>query len=217
MKRNIVYIILLAFLFGCGPYIYFKTPQPENKRNLEKIPSKIIGEYMSVADSSIITIDFNKIVKKKFENTIMTLVEFKQETGDSIHNDTSFTFSDNWHIQLKIRNDSVFINSSMEETLFEISEDQILRKYRRYYFLNYRDTNNLWKIELIKLTKDTLEYGNILTKEDIERIKSFTTVEEITDSIESSKSTKYYLNPARKDLKKILNYRSKGEKYVKFQ
>lgn len=215
MKRNIVYIILLSFLFGCGPYIYFKTPQPEKKRNLEKIPSKITGKYMSVADSSIITIDLNTIVKKKFENTIMTLVEFKQETGDSLQNDTSFTFSDNWHIQLKIRNDSVFINSSKEEILFEISENQILRRYRKYYFLNYRDTNNLWKVELIKLAKDTLEYGNILTKEDVERIKGFTTVEEITDSINSNKSTKYYLNPAQKDLKKILKYRSKGEKYVK--
>jgi len=215
MKRNIVFVILLTFLFGCGPYIYFKTPQPKKKRNLEKIPLKITGKYMSVADSSIITIDLNTIVKKKFENTIMTLVEFKQETGDSLQNDTSFTFSDNWHIQLKIRNDSVFINSSKEEILFEISENQILRRYRKYYFLNYRDTNNLWKVELIKLAKDTLEYGNILTKEDVERIKGFTTVEEITDSINSNKSTKYYLNPAQKDLKKILKYRSKGEKYVK--
>lgn len=215
MKRKIISVIVLLFLFGCGPYIYFKSPQPEKKKNLEKFPAKIIGQYISASDSSVLIIGFDKIKKIKTESTSMSHAEFMLETGDTIIKDTSFVFTDNWLINVKFHDDSVFINSSREEEIFKVSENQLLRKFKKYYFLNYKDTNDLWKIEILKLTKDTLEFGNILTKEDLEQIKGITSVEEYTDSTDSGKSTKYYLSPARKELKKILMYRTRGEKFVR--
>ena len=207
MNRKTFVFLVLVFLIGCGPYIYFKSPQPKNKKNIESIPKNLFGTYMSIVDSSLLIIDSETIVKKRFENMYMSVESYKEETGDTIIKDTSFVFTDNWLINMSVMGDSVLINSSREEVLFKISENQLLRKYKGYYFLNFKDTNDLWKVELIKRTKDTLEFGNILTKEDIEKIKGITPVESYTDSTESGKSTKYYLNPARKDLKKILKGR----------
>jgi len=215
MNRRTLILLALVFLIGCGPYIYFKSPQPERKSNLSSFPKNLYGAYLSLADSSILIIDAKKIVKKRFENMMMSFEEYSKETGDTIFKDTTFLFTDNWLINMKVVGDSIFVNSSREEDIFTISNDQLLRKYKGYYFLNYKDSNDLWKVELLKLTKDTLEYGNILIKEDLEKIKGFTSVESYIDTTESGKSTKYYLNPAQREVKKILKNRTKGEKFLK--
>jgi hypothetical protein len=215
MNRKTFVFILLIFLIGCGPYIYFKSPQPDRKKNLASFPKSLIGTYISLNDSSLLIIDAKKIVKKRFENMFMSIESFKEETGDTIMKDTSFIFTDNWLIKMKVVGDSVYVNSSREEDLFTISDDQLLRKFKGYYFLNFKDTNDLWRVELIKITKDTLEFGSILTKEDIERIKGITSVESKTDTSNSGKSTIYYLDPSRREIKKILKKRTSGEKFIK--
>ena len=215
MNRRTFAILFLIFLMGCGPYIYFKSPQPDRKKNLSSFPANITGAYISDSDSSLLVIEPTIISKKRFEKMYMSMESYKEETGDTIVKDTSFIFTDNWLIEMTVMGDSVYVNSSREEDVFVISENQLLRKYRGYYFLNYKDSNDLWRVELIKLTKDTLEFGDILTKEDIERIKGITSVESYIDSTDSGKSTKYYLNPSPREIRKILKCRSKGEKFVK--
>lgn len=216
MNRNAIILLILLLLIGCGPYIYFKSPQPKGNSNLSSFPKSLNGTYLSLLDSSILIIESQKIVKKRFENMIMSFEDYSKETGDTIFNDTTFLFTDNWLIQMKVVGDSIAVNSSRVEEIFTISNEQLLRKYKGYYFLNFKDSNDLWRVELINLTKDTLEYGNILTKEDLERIKSFTFVESYIDSSESSgKTTKYCLDPARREVKKILKNRTKGEQFIK--
>ena len=215
MNRKTLVLLFFVFLMGCGPYIYFKSPQPDRKKNLSSFPKNITGTYISEADSSMLSIEPTNISKNRYEKMYMSIESFKEETGDTVVKDTSFVFTDNWLIKMTVMGDSVYINSSREEVVFTISENQLLRKYGGYYFLNFKDSNDLWRVELIKLTKDTLEFGSILTKEDIERIKGITSVESYIDSTDSGKSTKYYLNPKRREIRKILKCRSMGEKFVK--
>ena len=217
MNRRIIILLGLLFLFSCGPFIYFKSPQPVKKSNLSSFPKDLYGSYLSLSDSSIIVIESQKIVKKRFENMVMSFDEYTKETGDSLFRDTTFLFTDNWLINMKTVGDSIAVKSSRIEELFSITNKQILRKYKGYYFLNYQDTNNLWRVELLKQERDTLEFGTILTKEDLEKIKSFTIVESYVDTTESGKSTKYYLNPSKREVRKILKTRTPGEKFVKQQ
>ncbi|MGE0088252.1 MAG: hypothetical protein AB7S50_02105 [Bacteroidales bacterium] len=215
MNRKIILFLILIFLIGCGPFIYFKSPQPAKKSNLSSFPKDLFGSYLSLSDSSIIVIESQKIVKKRFENMIMSFDEYSKETGDTLFRDTTFLFTDNWLINMKTVGDSIDVKSSRVEEFFSISNKNILRKYKGYYFLNYEDTNNLWRVEILKLENDTLELGNILTKEDLEKIKSFTIFESYTDTTEPGKSTKYYLNPSKREVRKILKIRTPGEKFIK--
>jgi hypothetical protein len=213
MKRKTVVFILLVFLLGCGPYIWFKVPQPQGRENLKGFPAELQGKYSSVLDTVIIHIEKDKIIREYRENLLMTKVEFREETGDSIAEDTAFTFSGNWQITVKSFGDSVQIFSKKDDELFHISERQILREYKGYYFLNYKDTNNFWKVKLLKLQQDSLEYDFILRDDDLKQIRSITKVEVKKDS--SEESSRYYLDPTRRELKKILRKRKPGEKYVK--
>lgn len=215
MSRKVFILLFLVLLISCGPYFYFNTPQPNKKKNLDSFPKNITGTYISSIDSSLLIIDSKSIVKKRFEKITMSRESFIAETGDTIIKDTSFIFTDNWLINMKVIGDSIYVNSSREEDIFSISEKNILRKYKGYFFLNHKDTNDLWKVDILRHYKDTLEFGNILSKEDLERIKGITSVESYIDSNESGKSTRYYLNPSLREVRKILKYRTKGEKYIK--
>lgn len=213
MKRRAIIIIGFVFLLGCGPYIWFKVPQPEGKPNLKSFPEEIMGEYLSVEDSSIIKIDNDQIIRQYREKLIMSLSQFKEETGDSISTDTSFTFTDNWKFKVISKGDSVQIYSSRDEELFKISEKQLLREYKNYYFLNYKDTNEFWKVKVINTFDDTLEFDYILSTKDMKLVRKITKVETVRDSIEDT--DRYYLKPSKRELRKILKKRSKGEKYIK--
>ena len=213
MKRNRIILILLVLMFGCGPYIWFKVPQPEGKPNLTKFPENMTGEFLSVKDSSIIRIESNKIIREYREKIIMSIDQFKIEAGDSISTDTSFTFTDNWRFKIESKDDSVVIFSSKDEELFEISDNQLLREYKNYYFLNYKDTNDLWKVKILNFFSDTLEFDFILSSNDMKLVKRITKVETVKDTIEDSE--KYYLKPTKRELKKILRKRTRGEKYIR--
>lgn len=207
--------MVLAFLIGCGPYIWFKVPQPEGKENLDFFPNSIIGEYLSVDDSSFIRIEQTKIIREYREELLMSIEEFKEEAGDSISTDTSFIFADNWNFQVKSVGDSIKIYSKKDEELFKISQENLLREYKNYYFLNYKDTNDFWKVKILHLVGDTLEFDYILSTDDIKLVKNITKVETVKDTIEDA--AKYYLKPTKRELKKILKKRSKGEKYIRFK
>ena len=213
MRRNLIILLVLTFFIGCGPFIWFKVPQPEGIENLEKFPDEITGKYSSVYDTSTIRIEFDKIIREYRENLLMTKIEFREETGDSISEDTSFAFVDNWDITIESFGDSVKVFSRKDDELFKISDQQILREYRGYYFLNYKDSNNYWEVKILNLTGDTLEFDHILSNDDIENITSITTVETVQDTTEEFE--KHYLKPTKKELKKILKKRSTGDKYVK--
>lgn len=213
MKRKTVVFLLLLFLLGCGPYIWFKVPQPQGRENLDSFPAELQGKYSSVIDTVIIHIEKDKIIREYRENLLMTRTEFRKETGDSIAEDTAFSFNDNWLITVKSFGDSVQIFSKKDDELFHISERQILREYKGYYFLNYKDTNNFWKVKILKLQQDSLEFDFILRDDDMKQIRNITKVEVKRDS--SGESSKYYLDPTRRELKKILRKRKSGEKYVK--
>ena len=212
MKRKYLIYTILIFCIGCGPYIWFKVPQPEGIENLEFFPDNIKGEYISLADTSTIRIESDEIIQEYRENLIMTKIEFSEETGDSISSDTSFMFADKWDVKVMSIGDSVYVYSKKDEQLFKISDQNILRQYKGYYFLNYKDST-YWKVKILRLCRDTLEFDYILTDNDIVNILSVTKVESVKDTTEDV--TKYYLKPSKRQLKKILKRRSHGEKFVK--
>ncbi len=212
-KQKYLVFIILALFLGCGPYIWFKVPQPAGGKNLTEFPDLVLGKYASLVDTNVIRIKKDKIIREYRENLLMTKIEFREEVGDTISEDTSFMFTDNWKIDIRSYGDSIKVFSSKDEELFKISEIQLLRAYKSYYFLNYKDTNDYWKVKILRLVGDTLEFDFILKEEDIKSIKGITKIKVSTDSIKGA--SKYFLDPTKRELRKILKQRKKGEKYVK--
>ncbi len=190
--------------------MWLKVPQPARGENLTEFPDNLLGKYESLVDTNVIRVEKYKIIRVFRENLFMTKIEFREEIGNTISGDTSFMFTDNWKIDIRSYGDSIKVFSSKDEELFKISEIQLLREFKGYYFLNYKDTNDYWKVKILRLVGDTLEFDFILKDKNI---KGITKVEVFTDSNEDA--SKHFLDPARKELKRILKQRKKGEKYIK--
>ena len=70
MKRvklvSVIIILTHVFLCRCGVPVTFDEPQPANTTNLSKFPKRLQGEYLSLDNYSILTID-NKLIRRIFD------------------------------------------------------------------------------------------------------------------------------------------------------
>jgi len=83
------------------------------------------------------------------------------------------------------------------DTLFCFSEDNVLKKYKGYYFLNSRQNKHSWYVQKLKLQKGLLTIGTISTKEELE------TLEKINES--PIDTTTYQISFTRKQFHDYLD------------
>jgi len=165
MKRILFIPILFLSLFCCGPVVTFDRPQPEGTDSLTIIPKKLVGKYFSKDGSTCLTIDR--------KNMILHYDYDVKQLKDSIdwENLTAGEKS-----KYRVEGDSVVEHLTDTDTLFCFSEDNVLKKYKGYYFLSSRQNKNSWYVQKLKLQKGLLTIGTISTKEEL------TTLQKINES-----------------------------------
>jgi len=202
--RNICFIIIfLLILSSCADNtIYFDKPQPDGIKNLEKIPSSFTGKYID-NDSNILLIDNYQIYKiNKFtysynKTEIDTSKNLKIENGHLINTET------NEKKVCKIDNNNVYIEEFQIDTIFNLSENNIIKKYKGNLILNYK-SEDLWRVEIISQSKKYLNHTFICTKELFEKLSLISENEVVTD-ISNSDTLKMILKPTKNEFKEILD------------
>ena len=74
--------------------------------------------------------------------------------------------------------------------------DNVVRKFKGYYFLNTRYSKTSWYVQKVQLLKGQLVISSISTNEEIENLKEVT---ETTDTIPP-----YQFTPKKKQFKKFV-------------
>jgi hypothetical protein len=143
--KSITFLLLISYLsiVSCKePPIVFDEPQPESIRSINNFPSRYVGEYFSLNDSAILTIERN-IIRKNYinrdtiPNQIYIDTLFALAKGDVLKKWRGYYFlnsfrkSNDWEVRkLKVRNGVITIGeiSSIEdiektETIFETAYD----------------------------------------------------------------------------------------------
>ena len=74
-------------------------------------------------------------------------------------------------IKALAKGDSIALSFDFEKTLFDISENQILRKFKGMYFLNFKQGLNSWNLEaliwvMIKSPDKFIEASNSLNESE---------------------------------------------------
>jgi hypothetical protein len=77
---------------------------------------------------------------------------------------------------------------SATDTVFQMNYDNVVRKYKGYFFLNIRYDKNSWGVSKMHLAKKQLVISSISTKEEIQDLKELT--ETSQDSIYNFTVTK---------------------------
>lgn len=179
IKFAAVIIIVTIFLFNsCNPAATFDQPQPDNLNPLTSFPTRIQGKYLSADQSTIMTIS-DKLITRHYDFD-------SKEHKDSIESyfmlkgDTLINKIDGTKKIVVVKGDTIIQHANWKDTLFNISADNILKKFKGHYFLNIRYIDKSWEVKELSLKKSVLSIGSISDKKEIEKLKVIT--ETITDT-----------------------------------
>ncbi|MBS1506462.1 MAG: hypothetical protein JSS79_07450 [Bacteroidetes bacterium] len=217
--RAVIFVGLLLLVSQCiDDRVRFGAPQPEGVRDEKGIPKKMLGSYRSLYDSSILVVGKTSIIRKQETTETLLLDKFLSDI-DSIDQpkfkkDTSFTETQSANrefvtIRCEIKKGMVDQTITRVDTLFLLKED-VLRKFKGYYFLNHEDRPLEWSVVKVGIIKQGILLGHIATVEDINKLRQLTN---------NQNDTVYNFNPSRRQMKQFLKengFRTE-ERFVKLE
>lgn len=187
MKRLklILTFIILTSLFACEPPVTFNEPQPADTDNLSKFPKRLQGQYFSLVDNSTLSID-DKLIIRRYDYDYKVHPNQLDSTS-RLSDDTIINVTTNEKSVITREGDSLVTHIHYTDTLFRMDYDNVLRKFKGYYFINTRYDKTSWEVKKILLSKGQLTISSISTKLDIDNLKEIT--ETPTDTIPPYKFT----------------------------
>lgn len=206
MNRTFALVLLILTIGSCEDSIKFEEPQPPNQSDLKRIPKQLRGFYQSTSDSTYLTINERAIIdwtEIQFR-TLRDSLDIEIDSTKIVREATDYieVIDGKYNLGFKLFGDSVLVDYSYRDTLFEISDRHILRRFKGHYFLNYKRSETNWSVRRLTLNKKKLSFSKVRIPEDIETLKEITEVKEIKS--DSGRVTGYKLNPSRKELKKLM-------------
>ncbi len=186
----------------------FNEPQPADTDNLAKFPDRLQGQYLSLANNSTLLIG---------DKLIQRIYDFDQKIHSSqldsnlrLTGDTIINLKNNSREIVKREGDSLITHIHYVDTLFQMDYDNVVRKFKGYYFLNKRYGKQSWEVKKIELSKGELIVSSISTKQDIENLKT------ITESTQDTVAP-YKFSTTKKQLKEFIKNDgfSDSEKFIR--
>jgi hypothetical protein len=204
MKSKISMLVLsFLILAGCSPTVVFNSPQPADKKDLGKFPSRHLGKYEEIEDSSLFVLE-KYLIREQYQED-MNVPRIEIDTGKEfiLKDNIIYIPETGEEVQITIRNDSIFGTYTTYDTVFRISGENILRKFRGYYFLNIRNGEEEWIVYKLKFRKKSnTSLCGISEEDEIGRLKEVTTV--IEEKNDKDKVIKYIIKPEMGDFKQII-------------
>ena len=186
------------------PNLNFEEPHPSNDKNENKFKRKYQGTYLCLSDSSILTIDKDKIIQEWYIVAKFTKAQLDTTEGIEIKEGLLYSEDSKEPFPVEFIGDTAVLEYHFNKTIFRLSDNQVLRYFKGLYFLNFRESDNLWTVKTLTLDKEGILTINRIYggEEEIQKIKDITTVEEITD--DEGKVVDYKVRPTKKELKEIM-------------
>lgn len=164
--------MILISLFACEPPVTFNEPQPTDTDNLSKFPFRLQGQYLSLADNSTLSIS-DKSIQRIYDYDFKVHPNQLDSTS-RLSGDTIINLKTNEKNIIRHDGDSLINHVHYTDTLFLLDYDNVVRKFKGYYFINLRFDKESWLVKKIKLAKGKLVISSISTKLDIENLKEIT-------------------------------------------
>lgn len=186
---------ILTSLVACETPVTFTEPQPPETDNLSSFPGRLKGVYLNLSDSSTLSIN-DKLIQRTYDFDYKIHLNQLDSTVRLL-GDTLINLETNEREIIKRDGDSLKIHIHNIDTIFQMDFDNVVRKFKGYYFLNTRYDKTSWAVEKMKLSKGQLIISSISTKEDIENLK------EITETTQDT-LTNYNFTATKKQFKEFV-------------
>ncbi len=187
--------IILTSLLSCDPVVSFTEPQPLNMKNLSDFPRRIQGKYLSMEDSSTLIIN-NKLIQRIYDYE-QKIHPSQLSADEKLSGDTLINQATNEKILVMFDGDSILYRLHYTDTIFLINYDNVVRKFKGYYFLNTRFGKNGWEVKKLQLSKGQLVVSSISGQSDIDNLKA------IAETVQDT-TLPYQFKATKKQFKKYI-------------
>lgn len=130
------------------------------------------GRYLSLSDSSALVIG-DKLIQRIYDFD-QKIHPSQLDSNSRLSGDTIINLTTNAKEVIKRDGDSLVTHIHHIDTLFVMDYDNVVRKFKGYYFLNKRHDKESWGVRKIELSKGQLVVSRISTKQEIENLKTIT-------------------------------------------
>ena len=209
MKR-IAQILVLALFTSCSgdsKYVRFETTQPDGVKESKSFNRKVKGEYVNCSDSGDILIISNNLILNartfKLKSHRKDLKLDSVNTIDRNVNDELTKLYKSEGYDIDIIGDTISTSRLDIDTVFHISESEVLKKFKGSYFLNFKEDESFWNVGRLSLNKDTLRFGLVAPSDTLLRF-DFVVKKVEFDESDSTTTTEYTINPSKKEFKQLI-------------
>jgi len=155
MKKSILFLILLFLIVaGCSPTVLFNSPQPSGKKDLVQFPTRYQGAYESLDDTSYFLVEKHMIRQRNNFDISVPRSEIDTSQDVILEGNILYVKGTGERTPVTFRNDSVFGTLTTYDTTFIISDKGILRKFKGYYFMNFKQEEDQWMVYKLKFARD---------------------------------------------------------------
>lgn len=208
--RHLLLFGIVSMIFAsCGTDLNFTEPQPPDTKDQHKFKKRYRGEYLSLTDSSILTITDNAIMQtfqveiktiyKEMDTTLLTKV------GDSIYLIEGYP-----GLEAKRVGDSAYVTGENTVEVFSLSDNQVLRYYKGYYFLNTLEKDDFWTVRMMGYDKGVLSFKRFAgTDGEIAMLSELTAIDTIRN--DEGDIVNYSIHPTIREFKEILKVAHIGD------
>ncbi len=193
MKTNILLLFVcfvVLFTSSCHSIVYFTESQPAGKKQLSSFPGRYQRSFLDTADNSSYLVTGSSITKiSRFtadfhiRDTDKIMDELKDILeSDDVGIDTTMAFFKEIMSELpggsllvfRKKGDSLFFTASFTDTLFHLSDTNVLKRHRGSLYLNQLDKDSLWSTARLKRKGNILVYSIISENKAVDKLKQIT-------------------------------------------
>lgn len=202
MKTKIYYLIIVmaCIICACQPNIMFTEPQPADVSTIPAFPKRIQGKYLNTNDSSLVHITENAIIR--MYDYVEKIHVSQLDSSQQIIGDSVFDVNTNLGVPVHFEGDTLLMRVNEADTLFAITDKNVLKKFKGYYFLNTYWGEGNYEVQELEFSHSKFTLSKISKSEDLAALKTIT--ESAQDTIP------YAFSPSRQQFKKFI--RSDGFK-----
>ena len=203
MMKNISFLLVILCCSCVEKSVDFLEPQPANTKNIKQFSPELMGIYESLEGDSKMEIQKTCIIESGNYDIKLSKAELDTSKEFILKDNILFSTADNTQIAVQQRNDSVFGLVPWTDTAFLISQSNLLRKLKGYYFLNEYTSDTVWKVVRMKLEDKVLLMATMNKKKEADEIKKYTTLYYV--AMNNDTITSYKLKPSKKEFKKMVD------------
>lgn len=196
MQHLLALFTAIVVFASCEPQLVFEEPQPSSSKEQTSFKRKYQGNYLNLEDSSQLLISEHTILRKWTGEG-----HIEMDNLDSINAQIN---ADNLTL-ISTNADSALVQFNYQKNVFNLSSDQVLKRYKNYCFLNDQDAAGNWKLTLLYFSdQDELVLKELKNDEAaIDLMERLTHLKAIVN--EEGETEDYLANPTKEEWKEIID------------